>query len=156
MSEHTSEPDDILLLTASRGGGGRTVNQWDQNAPKKPVEQLVVATEYSGDGGLIVVDKDNFIRVTNPGQYRGKCPNLIGAVATHQGGVVGAETIVVLIGNGRQISVALEHAKKMPFCKRGRTTFGGRDRRCTLRFYSDGENGTWSAQWLGPRKGDRW
>ena len=38
-------------------------NQWDQNGPKEPVEQLCVSTEYGGDGGLAVVDKDNFIRV---------------------------------------------------------------------------------------------
>ena len=85
MSEHTSEPDDIFLLAASRGGVGSTVNQGDQNAHKKPVVQLVVPTEYSGDDGLVVVDKQHFIRVTNPRQYRGRCPNLIGAVTTHWG-----------------------------------------------------------------------
>ena len=46
---------------------------------------------------------------------------MIGAVVT-QGGVVGAGTIVVLIGNDMA-----------PL---------SRDRRCTLRFYSDGKNGT--------------
>ena len=112
MSEHTSAPDGTLLLAASRGGGRRTVNQGDQNAPKKPVEQLVVATEYVEDGGLAGVDKEDCIRVTNPGQYRGRCPNLIGAVDT-QGGVMGAETIVMLITNGKQITVDHEHAKPM-------------------------------------------
>ena len=76
---------------------------------------------------------------------------MIGAVVT-QVGVVGAGTIVVLISNVRQISVALEHAKPIPFCKRGRATFREWDRRCTLRSYNGGENETWSAHWLGPRK----
>ena len=32
---------------------------------------------------------------------------------------MGAETIVVLIGNDRQIGVDREHVKPIPFCKRG-------------------------------------
>ena len=39
------------------------MNQWDQNGPKEPVEQLWVATEYGGDGGLALVDKEDLIRV---------------------------------------------------------------------------------------------
>ena len=75
---------------------------------------------------------------------------MIAAVAT-QVGVVSAGTIVVLIGNAKQI----------PFCKRvcvcvcgvcervcvyggagGGAYFRGRDRRCTLTFHSDGESRT--------------
>ena len=120
MSEHTSEPDDILLLTAPRGGGGRTVNQWDQNGPKEPVDQLCVSTEYSGDGGLAVVDKEHFIRVRKSWTVPWYCrrPNLIG-------GVVGAGTIVVLIANGNKFESIVNMLNKYHSASAGGQPFAG-------------------------------
>ena len=50
---------------------------------------------------------------------------------------LGAVTVIVLIANDRQIDFARE-----PVSFYGRSTLYGRDRRCTLRFYGGGENGT--------------